>query len=199
MYTPAAFQESDPDVIAAMIARAGLGIMVGAGPQGLTATHLPFLHDRERGLLIGHVARANPHRPSGEVLVIFQGPHGYVSPSWYPSKAVHGRQVPTWNYEAVHVTGRARVFDDRDALLDVVERLSDAHEAGRPEPWRVDEAPEAYVEALLRGIVGIEIAIERVEAKRKLGQNKDAADRAGVAAGLRADGRVALADLTPKD
>lgn len=191
MFTPPAFAETDPDAVAGLIARAGMGVLVTAGPQGLFASHLPWLHDRTAGVLTGHLARANPHRSlagDGEALVIFAGPQGYVSPSWYPSKAVDGRQVPTWNYEAAHVRGRLEWFDDPVELRAVVAAQSDLHEAGRPAPWSLDDAPADYVERLLRGIVGVRLRVSSIQAKRKLGQTKDAADRAGVVAGLEATG-----------
>lgn len=189
MHAPAAFAETDPDVIAAVIARARLGVLVTHGPSGLVATHLPFVYDRTRQVLVGHLARANPHPQAaggGEALAVFAGADGYVSPDYYPSKAEHGRQVPTWNYEAVHLYGRLTWFDDRDRLLEVLARLTEQHEAGRPTPWRIEDAPADYVERLLRGIVGVELAVTRVEAQRKLSQNKPAADRLGAIAGLAA-------------
>jgi len=188
MYTPPPFAEDDPEVVAAMIARARLGALVTHGPQGLSATHLPFLYDREAGRLLAHLARPNPHPAlagDGEAMVIFSGPEAYVSPGWYPSKADTGRQVPTWNYEAVHVYGRLEWFQDRDRLRDLLDRLTAAHEAGRSAPWALSDAPE-YVERLLGGIVGVELSITRIEAKRKLSQNKPERDRAGVADGLAA-------------
>lgn len=189
MYAPPPFAESDPDKVAELIDRARLGVLVTHGSEGLYATHLPWLHDREAGALLGHMARANPHRSlagAGEALVIFSGADAYVSPSWYPSKAVDGRQVPTWNYEAVHVHGRLEWIDERDALQTLVSRLSDRLEAGRPAPWAVSDAPSDYVERLIRGVVGVRFAITRVEAKRKLSQNKADEDREGVRAALAA-------------
>ncbi|NEX93404.1 FMN-binding negative transcriptional regulator [Caulobacter sp. 17J65-9] len=189
MFAPAAFAETDPDQIAAVIGRARLGLLVTHGPGGLIATHLPFVFDRQRNVLVGHVARANPQQAAsgdGEALAVFTGADGYVSPDFYPSKAEHGRQVPTWNYEAAHVHGRLSWFDDRARLLDLLERLTDLHEAGRPTPWRVSDAPADYLERLLSGIVGVELAITRVEAQRKLSQNKPLNDRLGVIAGLAA-------------
>ncbi len=187
MYTPPHFAEHDPDAIAALIEGARLGLLVTHGPQGLYATHLPFLHDRERNRLVGHIARANPHPARAgddDALVVLTGPEAYVSPAWYPSKAADGRQVPTWNYEAVHLYGRLQWFDDPARLLEVVRRLSDRHERGRAEPWSVDDAPADYVERLLRGIVGVELHVTRVEAKRKMSQNKPESDRSGVVEGL---------------
>lgn len=187
MHPPAHYVVEDPDLIAAMVARARLGVLVTHGPDGLTATHLPFLYDPARRRLLGHMARANPQSAAagdGDALVILQGPEAYVSPDWYPSKAEDPRQVPTWNYEAVHLHGRLEWFDDRDRLLDAVTRLSDRHEAGRPRPWSIGDAPADYVERLLRGIVGVEMQVSRIEARRKLGQNKPERDRSGVIEGL---------------
>ena len=187
MWIPTDFAETDPDAVAAMIEAARLGVLVTHGPEGLQATHLPFLFEREPMRLVGHVARANPHRAlsgDGEALVILSGPEAYISPGWYPSKAEHGRSVPTWNYEAVHLHGRLEWFDDAGALLDVVARLSEKHERGRERPWSVSDAPADYIERLLRGIVGLTLTVTRVEAKRKMSQNKPAADTAGVIEGL---------------
>lgn len=187
MWSPPAYAETDPDTIAAMIEAARLGVLVTHGAKGLEATHLPFLFEREPMRLVGHIARANPHPQlagDGEALVILQGAEAYVSPNWYPSKAEDGRQVPTWNYEAVHLYGVLEWFDDRDRLLDVVARLSERHERSQPRPWRIEEAPTDYVEKLLRGIVGLTLTVRRVEAKRKLAQNKPEADRLGVIEGL---------------
>jgi len=187
MWTPPAFVVDDPDTIAAMIDGSRLGVLVTHGPDGIEATHLPFLFDREPMRLIGHVARANPHRAlagDGEALVILSGPEAYISPDWYPSKAADGRQVPTWNYEAVHLYGALDWFDDRDGLLDVVDRLSARFEAGRPRPWTTAEAPADYIEKLLKGIVGVTLTVTRVQAKRKMSQNKPEAERLGVIEGL---------------
>lgn len=187
MWTPPAYAETDPDAIAQMIEAARLGVLVTHGADGLQATHLPFLFEREPMRLVGHVARANPHRTlagDGEALVILSGPEAYVSPNWYPSKAADGRQVPTWNYEAVHLYGRLDWFDDRAGLLDVVGRLSDRHERAQALPWSVADAPAGYIDKLLNGIVGLALTVTRVEAKRKMSQNKPDADRLGVIEGL---------------
>lgn len=187
MWTPPAYAETDPDAIAQMIEAARLGVLVTHGADGLQATHLPFLFEREPMRLVGHVARANPHRTlagDGEALVILSGPEAYVSPNWYPSKAADGRQVPTWNYEAVHLYGRLDWFDDRAGLLDVVGRLSDRHERAQARPWSVADAPAGYIDKLLNGIVGLALTVTRVEAKRKMSQNKPDADRLGVIEGL---------------
>ena len=181
------FAEPDAETVASMIEAARLGALITHGADGLHATHLPFLFEREPMTLVGHIARANPHRElagDGEALVILSGPEAYVSPNWYPSKAVDGRQVPTWNYEAVHLYGALVWFDDRDRLLDVVERLSAKHERGQATPWTVADAPADYVEKLLKAIVGVTLTVTRVEAKRKLSQNKPETDRLGVIEGL---------------
>lgn len=185
MYIPDPFAERDPDAIAAMIGRAGLGVLVTHGPEGLFASHLPVAW--EEGVFVSHCARANPHRVlagGGEALLIFSGPQAYVSPSHYPSKAVHGRVVPTWNYEAVHVHGSLTWFEEPERLLALVTRLTNRHEAGRERPWSVSDAPAAYVERLLAGFVGLELRPTRIEAKRKLSQHQNAEDRAGAIAGL---------------
>lgn len=167
----------------------------------LQATHLPFFLDGDR--LIGHVARANPHWRSAPcvALVVMAGAEAYVSPNWYPSKQAAGRAVPTWNYETLQVRGRLATFDDPARLEAIVARLSDMHEAKQSRPWTLAEAPRDYVEALLRGIVGVELAIDSVEAKRKLSQDKSEADRAGVIAGLDASAdprdRAVAANMKP--
>lgn len=150
----------------------------------LSAVHLPLFLDGER--LIGHVARANDvwRAAPCAALVVMAGPEAYVSPNWYPSKAEHGRMVPTWNYVTLHVRGRLTTFDDRTRLEDVVARLSARHEAREATPWTVEEAPRDYIDRLLGAIVGVELAIDRIEGKRKLNQDKSDADRAGVADAL---------------
>jgi transcriptional regulator len=165
---------------------ARLCVLVTAGEAGLQATHLPMLWDEERQVLEGHIARANPHHQSGAgpALVIVPGPEAYVSPSFYPSKAENARVVPTWNYESAHAIGALTWIEDRDWLRENVRALVDRHESGRAEPWSLNDAPTEYVEKLLRGIVGVSVAVERIEAKQKLSQNKSAADREGVIAGL---------------
>ena len=188
MFTPQPFAEADPGVIAAMIARSRLAVLVTHGPNGLFASHLPVL--RQDDVFITHLARQSPHRDmagSGEALLIFGGPDAYVSPAWYPSKAEHGRVVPTWNYEAVHVYGELVWFEDRDRLVEHVDQLSRAHEAGRDQPWSIFDAPAGYIDRLVGGIIGLEVRPSRIEAKRKLSQNKSAADYAGVVEGLGAE------------
>jgi transcriptional regulator len=200
MYRPEPFGEDRLEVMHALIRAHPLGVLVTAGDGGLTATHVPFLLDAEaseRGTLRAHLARPNDQLAAlsagGEALVIFQGPQAYVTPAWYASKAEHGKVVPTWNYVTVHAWGQPRVIEDAQRLRDQLERLTAAQEAARPHPWAVADAPDAYVAAMMRGIVGLEIPIARIEGKWKASQNRDAADRQGVAAGLNAEGETAMA------
>ncbi|OCP01776.1 MULTISPECIES: FMN-binding negative transcriptional regulator [unclassified Ensifer] len=195
MYTPPAFKEETLSVLHAIIDAAALPTLVTATADGLVATPLPLLLVRDEGphgTLYGHLARANPQgstAPIGSTLAIFMGPDAYVSPSWYASKREHGKVVPTWNYAAVHAYGEAEFFTDEDRLLDVVTRLTNRHEAGRTEPWRVSDAPPAFLKAQLRGITGLRLPIHRLDGKRKISQNRSTEDRQGVAAGLAGSGR----------
>jgi transcriptional regulator len=193
VYVPAHFSLDD-DAVQAMLDRPGAAELVTCGPDGPEATLLPFVRDPERDVLLGHFARNNDHwtRVDGQTgLVIVRGPDSYVSPTWYASKAEHGRVVPTWNYVTAHVHGRVTVHDDVDWTADVVRRLTEMHEGGR---WRMEDAPEAFIAGQLRAIVGVEVRVERVEAKAKLSQNRPAADVDGVIAGLRAAGDHGGAD-----
>lgn len=172
----------------------GAGDLVTATGHGLLATMLPFVHDPARGphgALLGHVARNNEHwrhAPVGEALVILRGPDAYISPQWYASKREHGRVVPTWNYVTAHVYGELVVHDDAEWLEDLVRRVTEKHEAGRGQPWSVDDAPPRFVAGQLRAIVGVELVISRIEAKAKLSQNRPGADIDGVVEGTRAVG-----------
>jgi transcriptional regulator len=193
MYVPAHFAPGD-DAVHELLTNHGAADLVTATPDGLVATMLPFVYDRDQPSLLGHVARNNDHwrRPViGEALVIARGPDSYISPSWYASKAEHGRVVPTWNYLTAHVYGTLTVHDDPDWVAGLVRRLTEHHEAGRPRPWTVDDAPEKFFRGQLRAIVGIEVAITRIEAKFKLSQNRPAADIDGVIDGLRMSDDVA--------
>lgn len=185
VYLPPKFAMSDADVAAAL-GRAGFAQLVTQGPDGLLVTPLPLLYDAGRHALLGHVARANPHWHAAACpsVAIFTGPQAYISPGFYATKAETGRVVPTWNYEVLNAYGPLTVHDDAAWLRDLVGRLTDHHEANRPEPWRVTDAPEAFVNGQLNAIVGIEIVIERVEAKAKMSQNQPARNREGVVAGL---------------
>lgn len=172
-----------------LIRRYPLATLVTGGDAGLEANHLPMLFDPEPapfGTLRGHLARGNAQwkSPRLDALAIFQGPQAYVSPSFYPSKAEHGKVVPTWNYAVVHAHGTLRVHDDPEWLRALVSTLTDVEEARFAEPWQVTDAPEDYIEGLLKAIVGIELPIARLEGKWKASQNRDEADRAGVAAEL---------------
>jgi transcriptional regulator len=186
MYVPAHFAASDEDV-AALLDGTHLVDLISPTADGLIATPLPMLLDGTS--LLGHVARNNPHwraSVAGESMVIAHGPEAYVSPSWYAAKREHGRVVPTWNYLIAHVYGELVVHDDVEWLRALVARLTSRNETARPDPWSVDDAPEAFIEGQLRAIVGVELRIARIEGKAKLSQNRSAADRAGVVAGLKA-------------
>ncbi|UZN03634.1 FMN-binding negative transcriptional regulator [Cellulomonas sp. S1-8] len=191
MYVPVFNALDDDSEIRALVAAAGSAELVTVGTDGYpTSTLLPVVWDGDR--LVLHMARANPQwRTIGDdapVLAVVTGPQAYVSASWYPSKAEHGRMVPTWNYSAVHLTGRARVRTDAAWLHEAVTLLTDQHESGRADRWHVTDAPAGFVEKQLRAVVGIEVLVERVEAKAKLSQNRSAPDHAGVVAGLTAEG-----------
>jgi transcriptional regulator len=186
MYIPRQFGLSDQETEAAL-AHAGFAHLVTHDPSGLMVTPLPLLYDKARHSLIGHVSRANPHWRSdgGESVAIFSGPQAYVSPGFYATKAETGKVVPTWNYEVVNVYGRLVVHDDADWVLDLVTRLTNRHEQHRAQPWQVVDAPESYVGAQLRAIVGVEVVIAKVEGKAKMSQNQPERNRAGVIAGLK--------------
>lgn len=202
MYQPAHFREDDLGAQHALIRAHPLGLLVTAGPGGLTANPIPFLVDpkaSERGTLRAHLARANPQwrelEAVADCLVVFQGPHGYVTPSWYATKRETGKVVPTWNYATVHAWGRPRVIADADWLRRQIAELTDLREAARSEPWSVEDAPKPFTDAQVRGIVGIEIPVARIEGKWKVSQNRPEADRAGVIAGFREGGGEAMAGL----
>lgn len=210
MYCPSAFRQDDLATLHQQIQASGLALLSSAGEQGLQASHLPLLlepHEGEFGTLYGHFARANPHwrdlATGTEALVVFSGADGYVHPGWYPAKAEHGKVVPTWNYIAVHAWGQAEVFDDPERLLRLVSRLSERHEQGRARPWAVSDAPRAYIDAMLRAIVGFALPIRRIEGKWKLSQNRSASDQASVRAGLaesaRASDRELAQQMNPTD
>jgi transcriptional regulator len=203
MYLPAHFAESRPEVLSALVRSHPFGLLVTQNRAGgIDANSIPFFLDAAAdgtpGVLRGHVARANPlwqaARDDVDALVVFQGPQGYVSPAWYPSKAEHGKVVPTWNYVMVQARGTLRAIDDRTWLRAFVTRLTERHESERAAPWAVSDAPADYLETMLGAIVGIEIVLSSLTGKWKVSQNRPAADRAGVVAGLLAEGGdVALA------
>ncbi len=200
MYIPPHFKEDRIDVLHAAIRAAGPATLVSMTPDGLFASHAPLMidpHPAPYGTLIGHLAKANPHArladPTVETLVIFQGPDGYITPSYYAAKREHGKVVPTWNYSAIHAYGTLEFFDDPARLLAVVTRLTERHEAPRATSWAVSDAPDDFVQGMLRGIVGLSLRITRLEGKVKMSQNRPATDIAGVIDGLRRDERPDLA------
>lgn len=216
MYCPKAFSEQRPEAIQALIAANPLATIVTQGPDGLTAEHVPLLYVPATGVsagsdaradasadssasdtwgeLVGHVARANTLWQSSaeERLLVFQGPQGYVSPDWYPTKKTDPRVVPTWNYAVVHVRATMTTFEDGAELLALVRRLSDVHEAGRPRPWSVDDAPADYIDRMCKAIVGIRFQITDVKAKFKMSQNQVLVNQEGVRQGM---GRGEVADF----
>jgi transcriptional regulator len=189
MYQPAHFREDDPAVQHALIRAHPLGLLVTAGASGLEANPIPFILDASAELLQGHLARPNTQwqnfDPAVEALVVFQGPEAYITPSWYATKAATGKVVPTWNYAIVQVHGRLRAIEDHDWLRTQIEALTRSQEDRRDHGWQVADAPVPYVDAQIRGIVGVEIAITRIEGKWKVSQNRPENDRAGVVDGLR--------------
>lgn len=203
MYVPPAFREDRPQAIHALIEAHPLALLVSTGEDGPTANPVPMLLDPSAGVLRCHLARANgqigelraAQAAGREVLAVFQGPQAYISPGWYASKAEHGRVVPTWNYLIVQVRGVPRVIEDADWLRGQVGALTDRHEAGLTDPWSVGDAPDGFVAAQLRGIVGLELPLTRVTGKWKASQNRPAADRAGVIAGLEAAGDAMAARI----
>jgi transcriptional regulator len=188
VYLPPAFTEARPAVLIEHIERYDFGLLVSHSADGLMASHIPFLvkRDGDQVHLHGHLARPNPQighlARGGEVLAIFHGPHAYISPSWYTS----GPSVPTWNYADVHAYGIVRLVEDADWLRQLLRRLSERHEARSPVPWQMQDLPETYLGGMLRGIVGLDIAVTRLEGKYKLSQNRPAADRPRVVAALEA-------------
>ena len=191
MYIPTANEEKRIPVMQALIVSHPLATLVTLGAAGLLASHIPMtLEDdgSEFGILQGHVSRANTQWhdlvSSTDALAIFAGAQHYVSPSWYPAKAEHGKVVPTWNYAVVHAYGPVRVIEDAQWLRAHVERLTKIHEANFPVPWKVGDAPDEYVASMLRGIVGFELPIQRLEGKWKISQNRSERDRDGIATGL---------------
>jgi transcriptional regulator len=199
MYLPKAFAEHRREILDALLRAYPLATVLLAGADGIVANLVPFELD-EPQRLSGHVARGNElaRADGAEVLLLFHGPQGYVSPNWYPSKHVHGREVPTWNYVVIEVRGRLRVIDDAQWLRAFLERFTDRHEASLTQPWHVGDAPPDHIETSLRAIVGLQVAISHISGKFKLSQNHPAGNRAGVVEGLRsraAPDDAELADL----
>jgi transcriptional regulator len=213
MYLPSHFEETRPEPLREIVQAFPLGLLVMSGSgedAGPVANALPFLLDPEptadgpHGTLVCHVARANPlwrEADGRNVLVVFQGSQGYISPNWYAGKAEHGKVVPTWNYAMVQARGRLQAQDDPAAVREIVTRLTQRHEASQPRPWAVADAPPDFTETMLRAIVGIRIPLQSLVGKLKLSQNRPAVDMDGVAKGLRAGGspsQQALAESMDK-
>lgn len=194
MHCPKVFREERLDVIHGLMRAHPLATLITAGGGGLVANLIPFsLHDGGHfGILRAHFAGGNRQlealREGAEVLVLFQGPDCYVTPSWYPSKGEHGKVVPTWNFAMVQARGVAQVIDEADWLLQQVEQLTNDQELRRAHSWKVSDAPADFIAAQLKGIVGIEIRILSIEGKWKISQNRQSADYQGVVEGLRAEG-----------
>ena len=195
MYIPQQFEETEVEVLHRLIRAHPLGALVTLTPNGLDANHIPFLVHPEPapyGILYAHVARANPvwrdFARAGQALVIFQGPERFISPSWYPSKQETGQVVPTWNYAVVHAHGPLQVIDDPGWLRAHLTEMTNQQEAGRSVPWKVADAPAAYIDKLLAAIVGLALPIARLIGKWKVSQNRPAADREGVIEGLLQEG-----------
>jgi transcriptional regulator len=195
VYAPPHFREDRVEVLHEAIRAAPFANLVTMGSEGLDATPLPLMMDPAdgpQGSLIGHIARANPQWRTTDVgqeaLAIFSGPDSYITPSYYETKRLTGKVVPTWNYVTVHVRGRISFFQDSEALLDLVRRLTDRHEGVRAAPWAVSDAPADFIQSQLRAIVGLRLEITALTGKWKMSQNRSPADRAGVVSGLRTDG-----------
>jgi transcriptional regulator len=195
MYQPPHFREDRLEIQHALIRAHSLGLLVTHGKTGLIANPIPFILDEAAspyGTLRAHLSRANPQwrdfDQNTEALIVFQGTETYITPSWYEAKREHGKVVPTWNYAIVQAHGLMRTRDDAAWLMEQVTAMTSAHEATRQEPWAVNDAPPDFLAAQIKGIVGIEIEISRIEGKWKVSQNRSEADRQGVAAGLRASG-----------
>jgi transcriptional regulator len=207
MYRPDHFNVDDVPRMHALMRANPFATLVSAGAAGLVASHLPTVLKDEGtcGAIECHVARPNPHWKDlggGEALMIFQGAQGYITPNWYPSKAEGGKVVPTWNYAAVHAYGRVEIRQDADWLLRHVTELTAQQERDETPPWAPSDAPPAFIQSMLRGIVGLHFVIARLEGKWKMSQNRGAEDRAGVVQGLERRGRAddrAMADLIGRD
>lgn len=195
MYQPVHFREDRLEMQHALIKQHPLGLLVTASTGGLMANPIPFTLDAavsERGTLRAHLSRANPHvqelASASECLVVFQGPQEYITPSWYATKRETGKVVPTWNYATVHVWGRPQLIDNPTWLLRQLHELTQHQESAQPTPWSVSDAPDAFIAAQMKGIIGIELVIDRIEGKWKVSQNRPESDRQGVFEGLRGKG-----------
>ena len=198
MYQPSLYAEHRAEELHRLVRENPFGMLVALTPEGLEANHLPFVLEAEQGVLLAHVARANPIwsqlAEGQDVLVVFRGVHGYISPNWYASKAQTHRHVPTWNYEIVHAHGRVRVRDEEKFVRGVVAKLTRQHEEGMPSPWKMGDAPADFLAEELAHIVGLEVEVTRLAGKRKLGQNRERRDFDSTLQALDARGETALAD-----
>ncbi|WP_417259279.1 FMN-binding negative transcriptional regulator [Celeribacter sp.] len=200
MYRPDQTGIDDPSVLRAAMHEVSFGALVTPHAEGIEITHVPWLVREEGGktYLESHIARPNPHwklAGQGQSVVMFQGPHAYISPSFYPSKQIHGKAVPTWGYIVAHAHGTFEAIQDGDWLGAHLAALTQRHEAGRAAPWAVSDAPVAYIAALKRGIVGLRFEVARMEGKWKINQNKSEQDRSGTYSGLMAEGGDMARDL----
>jgi transcriptional regulator len=191
MYIPRANEEKRVPVMHALMAAHPLGTLVTLGSSGLFASHIPMVLEddgSEFGVLRGHIARGNGQwrdfAPTVDALAIFAGHHHYITPNWYPGKREHGKEVPTWNYAVVHAYGPLKAIEDEHWLMAFLNRLTDTHEAASPKPWKVSDAPADFIQTMLKGIVGLEMPIRRLEGKWKVSQNRTEQDRKGVVEGL---------------
>jgi len=190
MYIPRANKEDRLPVLHKFMEEQPFASLITMGPSGLFASHIPMVLEQNgaNGRLKCHISRANPqwrdYTPSVEALAIFSGPHHYITPSWYPEKEETGKVVPTWNYVVVHAYGHLKVMEDGEWLMAHLAKLTNIQEAGLPVPWKVGDAPADYIASIAKGIVGLEMDIERIEGKWKLSQNRSERDRSGVAKGL---------------
>ena len=197
IYNPPAFRETDLAAMHAQIRHSGLATLITVGADGPIVSHLPMLLDSQPGpfgKLTGHLARANPQWKESDfskpAIAMFMGPDAYVSPSWYPSKAEHGKAVPTWNYSMIYVRGRIETFEEAEELRAHVTALTERFEQSAPNPWQVSDAPEDYLQRQFKGIVGLRLTIDTIEGKAKLSQNRSKADQDAVVAALSGSGRA---------
>ena len=206
MYLPEVFEEKDHEKLYQLIENYPFATLVSQSTNGFGANHLPFKlllePEHHSAILVAHIARNNPlHtqiRNGTEVLVIFQGEQGYISPNWYPSKQQHHQHVPTWNYQVVHVNGAIRFLEDGKSLRGILAKLTRTHEAKQPKPWKMSDAPSDYIAEELKGIIGIEIKIQQMTGKFKLSQNRDKVDAVGVVDGLEQQGEAKLAQAVQR-
>lgn len=189
MYVPLPYREDRPEILIDGIRKRSFGTLISSGSTGIQLTHLPFAVAADEPLmLVGHVARANPHwqglKETGQAVASFLVDDSYISPGWYPSKAVTGRMVPTWNYMAIEARGEVSLVEDAGELLEIVSLLTARHENHRAEPWTTGDAPKDFTDALLKAIVGFRLSVQKLSGAWKLDQKKRVEDRAGAAEGL---------------